>query len=349
MTTGVPSFSRTFLFTLLATTASTACNSQGLSEQIFTGSTMGTTFRVSIIQEGISDTPSGDIRRTIEAELDGVDRMMSHYRPDSELSRFNAFRDTQPFSFTTDTFEVIKQGQEIAALTDGAFDITVGPLVAAWGFGVEQHNLPPTRATIVELLKHSGHDQLRLDFSAKSVRKRDPLIGFDLSAIAKGYAVDRVASAIESKGVMQYMIEVGGEVRTRGLKPSGEPWRIGIQVPDSKTQSIIQVVPLRDMAMATSGDYRSYYEVDGQRISHTIDPRTGYPVTHALASVTVVGTSCSWADGMATALNVLGPTDGYRFAVAEGVAALMLVRTDAGEFDQKMTPAFEHLLQTDLQ
>ena len=154
MTTGVPSFSRTFLFTLLATTASTACNSQGLSEQVFTGSTMGTTFRVSIIQEGISDTPSGDIRRTIEAELDGVDRMMSHYRPDSELSRFNAFRDTQPFSFTTDTFEVIKQGQEIAALTDGAFDITVGPLVAAWGFGVEQHNLPPTRATIVELLKH---------------------------------------------------------------------------------------------------------------------------------------------------------------------------------------------------
>ena len=349
MTTGVTSFRRTFLFTLIATTASIACNSQGLSEQVFTGSTMGTTFRVSIIQEGISDTPSGDIRRTIEAELDGVDRMMSHYRPDSELSRFNAFRDTQPFSFTTDTFEVIKQGQEIAALTDGAFDITVGPLVAAWGFGVEQHNLPPTRATIVELLKHSGHDQLHLDFSAKSVRKRDPLIEFDLSAIAKGYAVDRVASAIESKGVMQYMIEVGGEVRTGGLNASGEPWRIGIQVPDSKAQSIIQVVPLRDMAMATSGDYRSYYEVNGQRISHTIDPRTGYPVTHRLASVTVVGTSCSWADGMATALNVLGPTDGYRFAVEQGVAAFMLVRTDAGGFDQKITPAFEHLLQTDLQ
>ena len=324
--------------------AVTACGPVRTGSLTITGATMGTTFTVTVVRDASNSLRSDDARQLIEAELERVDHAMSHYRPDSELSRFNDLRHTEPFAVSPETFEVLRQAQDLGALTDGAFDITVGPLVDAWGFGAQGPTDPPSDAEIRDLMRGLGYGNLDLDPEALTVRKRDPRVACDLSAIAKGYAVDRVADALEARGVTRFMIEVGGEVRTSGLNETGVAWRIGIERPERGQPAIHRVIPLSDLAMATSGDYRNYYELDGRRISHTIDPRTGYPVTHNLASVTVIDKSCARADGLATALAVLGPEEGYRFAAAHDVAALLLVRTDEEGLVERVTPALERLL-----
>ena len=306
---------------------------------------MGTTFTVKVVHDVPSDVRREARRRLIEAEFNRVDQQMSHYREESELSRFNRARHTDPFPVSLETFTVFQQARALSVLTDGAFDVTIGPLVDAWGFGVStQPEHAPSASRIAQLMAHLGHDKIDLDEEALTLRKRDPLVEGDLSAIAKGYAVDRVAEALEAHGISRYMIEVGGEVRTAGANETGEPWRLAIGRPIADLGAIHRVIPLSGLAMATSGDYRNFYELDGRRISHTIDPRTGSPVTHPLASVTVVDEECMRADGLATALAVLGPQAGYEFARRHDIAALLLIRTPAG-FEERVTPAFERLLE----
>lgn len=311
---------------------------------VFQGNTMGTTFTVKVVDESLEAASQERLGKLIESELDGVNAKMSHYREDSELSRFNRYRETKPFPLSEQTFEVFRLARQISALTGGAFDVTVGPLVNAWGFGPEAPpERIPTDESIRELLQEVGYEKLELDPGARTVRKTEAQVTCDLSAVAKGYGVDRVAEALDRQGVSDYMIEVGGEVRTLGSNEQGQAWRIGIERPITSARAIQRVVSLSGWALATSGDYRNYYELDGVRYTHLIDPRTGRPITHRLASVTVVDRTCARADGMATALLVLGPDEGYQLAVAQNLAAFFLVHQGESGFREEATPAFNRL------
>jgi len=323
---------------------------QGPTEYLFSGATMGTYYNVRVVFHDGDDTsiPQSKLETTVQAALDDVNNRMSTYDKNSELSRFNEHHSTEPFGFSQETFDVIALAQQVSVLTGGAFDITVGPLVNAWGFGPEEPlGQAPPEARIRTLMERVGYDKLVLDPAATAVAKKEPDIYCDLSAIAKGYGVDRAAEALDALGVQNYMVEVGGEVRTRGINKHGQPWHIGIEKPDSSSpmRAVTKVVTLRDQAMATSGDYRNYYEQNGVRISHTIDPHTGHPIRHRLASVSVVQDNCALADALATALMVLGPDEGYDLAVQHGWPVFFLVH-DGQTFLEKSTPAFDTLLKS---
>ncbi len=315
---------------------------------VFDGATMGTTYTVRVVTADAWDQPRRDlIGARIQAVLDDVEAKMSHFRPSSELSRFNQSRLTEPFPVSPETFEVVQHAYQLSELTSGALDVTIGPLVNAWGFGpAEPQSLPPDAGLLARLRDHMGYTKLELDQAASTIRKRDPELECDLSAVAKGYGVDRVAAALGAEGLMRFMVEVGGEIVATGLNQQGGPWRIAIERP-AMEGGVQRVVPLSGHAMATSGDYRNVREVDGRLFSHTIDPRTGRPVEHQLASVSVIAELCVVADGLATALGVLGPDEGYALAVEQGWAALFLVRDDTGAISERATPAFETLAGAD--
>lgn len=354
-------------------------------EHVFRGSTMGTTFTVKVVKEA-SGAQVEEMGRKVREALDGVNDRMSTYREDSEISRLNAHGGGEPFPLSPQTREVLGRARQVSELSGGAFDVTVAPLVEAWGFGpAGQPPDPPTETELHELLTHVGYEGLEL--TAEGAVKADPELSCDLSAIAKGFAVDQVALALESLGADRYMVEVGGEVRTAGRSKQGRPWIIGIEGPGAgprqaageppatgeeaggektsgeeasgeeagreelnlpslaglRGQGLQRLLPLSGLAMATSGDYRNFYELDGKRYSHTIDPRTGEPVDHPGASVTVVYEDCTGADAWATALLVLGPQEGLALARREGLAALFLVYGAGGEIREITTPAFDAL------
>ena len=309
------------------------------------GVALGTTYTVKVIVPRQGDTPRGDWRTAVDEALDDVDAKMSTYRDDSEISRFNASTDTTPFQVSEDTVDVLLEARQVWEATGGAFDVTVAPLVNAWGFGPDGTVAAlPSDTELAELRQRVGFQYIEIDSAGSTIRKIRPDVSCDLAAIAKGYAVDRVALGVERAGYTRYMVEVGGEVRTHGFNVRGTPWQVAIEKPLTDTRAIEVVVPLASLAMATSGDYRNYYEKDGIRYSHTIDPRTGRPIAHKLASASVIHTECAMADAYATALMVLGPNAGYDLAVGRYLAALFIVREDDGTFAEKQTPAFETLV-----
>jgi thiamine biosynthesis lipoprotein len=309
-------------------------NGPELGDQwVLTGRTMGTAFTVKLVVPPELAVRQDDVETTIRDAVDAVDTAMSTYREDSELSLFNR-HGTEPFEVSESMIEVVSEAQRVAELSAGAFDITVGPLVDAWGFGPDAVGDPPDADTLAALQVATGFQMLEVDPARRTLRKESAAIRCDLSAIAKGYAVDRVALGLTALGLADFMVEIGGEVRAAGRNAAGEVWRIGIERPEIEGSGLWSAVALVDAAMATSGDYRNYYERDGVRISHTIDPRTGRPVTHRLASVSVIHPSCMTADALATAINVLGPDAGREFVEREALAALFLVRTDDGGFDE---------------
>ncbi len=310
------------------------------------GPTMGTQYRIKVVMDEASSNQIYEIEQAAKAALENVNTKMSTYLQDSEVSKINNWSEAAPLEISPDTLEVLQHALEISSTTQGAFDITVATLVDAWGFG-PPGRMPqsPSQAKIDQLLERTGWEMIRVDRASSSVSKARPDLSLDLSAIAKGYAVDKVADALDDQGVEHYMIEVGGEVRTRGLNEQDEAWRIGIERPmPGGNQAVDLVVPMSDAAMATSGDYRNYYEIDGKRISHTIDPRTGYPITHSVASVSVIAPLCVRADAYATALLVLGPA-GFDLAEELGLAAYFLQRDKEGVFVGRMTNAFKDVLE----
>ena len=308
----------------------------------FTGDTMGTIYSVKLAAPDLPAEARGAIQRAIEERLDRVDRLMSTYLPDSELSRFNRHAANDPFPAAPETLEVFRIAREVSELSGGAFDVTVGPLVAAWGFGAtDRIPAPPAEAELARLRSRVGFERIEIAAAAGTLTKTRAGAVCDLSAIAKGYAVDQVAAALRELGHGDFLVEVGGEVRAQGRRPDGAFWRVAIETPDSDPRGVFEVVSLRDIALATSGDYRNYYEAGGRRISHTIDPRTGHPVEHALASVSVLHSDAVHADALATALNVLGPEAGHALAEREGLAAYFIVRREDGSFASRATPAFE--------
>lgn len=312
---------------------------------IFRGETMGTTWQVKVIAQSLPTDKRDAIYKTVQDALDLVDGKMSTYKPDSELSQFNLTHALQPQKMSPETMAVLELAKQVHKLTGGAFDPTVGPLVDAWGFGPVEASDPPSEAEIADLLESVGMEHLSLDVEASSAAKALPGLSIDLSAIAKGYAVDQVALAMEAAGYADFMVEVGGEIATRGHNEKGEAFRIAVERPEvGSAQAIYDVVSMKNLAVATSGDYRNYREVDGVRISHTIDPRTGSPVRHRLASVSVIHPQCAYADAMATALTVMGPEAGLALATAEKLAAQFIVRTAEGRFERQMTAPFSALL-----
>ena len=299
------------------------------------GETMGTNYLVTVVGEHGEKA----LQAALDEELARIDRLMSTYKADSELSRFNRHESAEPFAVSVDTARVAAAAQRISEQTGGAFDVTVGPLVALWGFGAGAHADAPSDAALAEAREHVGYQQLVVELEPPSLRKRDPRLQVDLSAIAKGYAVVQLAELLRARGIGAFLVEVGGEVRVQGQKPNGQRWQLGIERPSDSERTVERVVELTDTAMATSGDYRNYYEREGVRVSHTVDPRTGRPITHRLASITVLHESAMLADGYATALNVLGPAQAREVAGSLGLPTLMIIRSEAG-FEVAESPSF---------
>jgi len=240
---------------------------------------------------------------------------MSTYRDDSEISRFNASAPGAWFTVSHSFYNVLSTALVVGRNSEGAYDVTVAPLVDLWGFGPGPAiDTPPSEAAIARLMERVGQDNLRLDGENLWVKKLTAL-SLDFSSLAKGYAVDVIANWLAQRGIDRFLVEVGGEMRMSGMSGRGDPWRIAIEQPDSSGRSVAAAVSLTDVAVATSGDYRNYFEVDGRRYSHSIDPRTGHPVAHDLVSVTVVHPSAMLADAWATALTVLGAEQGMAVAI----------------------------------
>lgn len=301
------------------------------------GSTMGSAYNVRL------RAPEGDaarLRAVIQAALDDVDDRMSMFQPQSELSSLNRAAQGTPVALSDELYEVLSAACEVSRWSDGAFDVTVAPLVEHWGFGTRASRRVPAPGAVAADRLRVDWRSLELDASRRTVIKRHAGLQADLGGIAKGYGVDRAAAALESRGVQDYMVEVGGEVRTRGVNAAGHAWRIGIEEPDAMPQRARWVVPLAGRAMATSGDYRNYFFEDGQRYSHEIDPLAGAPIRHSLCSVTVVADDCMRADALATALIVLGADRGRALAERSGIAAQFIERTTGGGYRDSMTPAF---------
>ena len=287
------------------------------------GEAMGTTWSVSIY----GSAPIA-LQKGIQDELNKVNTLMSSYHPDSEVSKFNR-HELSPHPISKYTHAVIEKSLEIHEASGGVFDITVSPLVTAWGFGFPPVDRLPTEEEIIETQEYVGSDKLIL--RKDSLQKTDARLQINLSAIAKGYAVDLVAEYLQEQKQENFLIEVGGEVRSQGKK-ADQRWRVGIEKPQKGRSGILEVVYLSDYAMATSGDYRNYKKKGGKHYSHTIDPRTGRPITHTLASITVLAPTCMEADGWATALNVLGTKEALSLAEEHELPIYMLEKQQSGEF-----------------
>lgn len=328
------------LLAALCCFALTACSGGAIGEPELGGGTMGTQYSIKIADPDV-DLPA--LRPLVDEAFADVNRMMSTYMPDSEISRFNAARSTgwQPVSGAFCLS--VEQAQEISEETGGAFDITVGPLVDLWGFGPGAMVYePPAEEAIAAAMSVVGYDKLHTDCAMPALKKDVPDLMIDMSAFGKGFAADRIAALLDGRGFGNYLIEVGGELRLRGHNIKDEKWAIGIEMPLTDQRRPHTRVLVTDTALATSGDYRNFFVSDGQRFSHTIDTRTGKPVTHNLASVTVLDPLGYRADALATAMLVMGPDAGFRFAETEKLAVLFLVRTETG-FDELTTPAFDRL------
>lgn len=306
----------------------------------FDGSIFGTFYQVTIM-DSLTQGESLKLEEGFLAELESVDQAMSTYRDDSELIAFNdaPLEEWQPLS--NELIEVLAISQSVAEASHGAFDITVGDVVNLWSFGPgARPEEVPDDDVLAEQLAQVGFDALEIDTQNMQARRiRDVFV--DLSGVAKGHGTDRVAAYLDQQGIEHYLVNIGGELIARGLRDeeAQTSWHIGIEVPEDSQQRAQHIIPLENMSVATSGDYRNYFEVDGKRFSHTIDPRTGRPVTHQLASASVFHPSNAWADAWATALLVVGEQGAMQMAIDNNLKVLLLVR-DGEQWRSLATPEF---------
>ena len=313
----------------------------------FSGKTMGTTYNITALDKS-GEVDATALEQGIEAALAEVNAKMSNWDPNSEVSRFNAAETTEPVEVSAEFAAVMAAANEIHDKSGGLFDVTLGPLIEIWGFGARNSESPvPSDEAILAALEVVGQNKvLTLTSAPDTLQKSLPGTSIYLAAIAKGYGVDQVAAVLREAGLNDYMVEIGGDLVTSGVNPDGKKWRIGIERPDAASKTVEEVVALSGLGMATSGDYRNYFEENGVRYSHIIDAGTGRPITHGTASVTVLAKDAMMADGWATALLVLGQERGMKVAEAEGLAVLFITRApEASEltFETTASPAFEKL------
>jgi thiamine biosynthesis lipoprotein len=311
----------------------------------FGGATMGTTYSVKLGPSHLSERKARELQADVEKLLADITRQMSTYDPTTDISRFNAHTGTEAVTVGRMLVEVTGAALTMAAQSGGAFDPTIKPLVECWGFyrqdPTDAHR--PDPATIAAALSHIGHNALAIA-GQESLSKALPEIQLDLNAIAPGYAVDRIVDLAAQKGFAHVFVDVGGEIRARGQSAPDQPWRVSVDVPalDSLPGSgEFMRLDLRDVAIATSGDYRHYFEEDGRIYSHILDPRTGYPVSNRVTSASVLAPTCMQADACATTLMVLGPDEGlHMLARMPGIEAMLILREPDGHFTRRATPGF---------
>ncbi len=319
-----------------------ACGGQSPSMLQIDGNTMGTYYVIKYMgQDGLPQSES--IKLAIDEVLEEVNDQMSTYRPDSELSRFNHYQNDDAFTVSEATANVVREAIRLHEVTNGALDVTVGPLVNLWGFGPEaKPEEVPTEAELAARLAMTGIEKLKVE--GTSLYKLTPDLYVDLSSIAKGYGVDAVAEYLNGLGIENYLVEIGGELRVKGNNGEGVPWRIAIEKPVEDGRAIQEVITVGENAIATSGDYRNYYERDGVRYSHSIDPTTGKPISHRLVSVTVIDRSSMTADALATGLMVAGPEQAQQIAETHGLNVYLIQKTDEG-FITYMSEGFKPYIQ----
>lgn len=304
---------------------------------------MGTTWSVRMAAPPAHGSV-GDLRAEVEAILETINSEMSTYREDALVSRFNAAPAGTRFQLPPDFDRVLQDSLALAESSDGAFDPTVGPLVNLWGFGPEGDRVePPPEEAIAAARERTGWRKLRYEASGR-VLEQSGGVYLDFSSIAKGHAVDRIAEHLLAQGVTDFVVDIGGDLRTRGARADGRAWRIAVERPQAGERAIHSVIEPGDMAMATSGNYRNFFRDQGRVFSHTIDPRSGWPVDHDVVSVTVLHERCALADGLATVLSVLNEEQGMAFADRQQLAVLWLVNTEDG-IQERMTPAFARYLE----
>ncbi|WP_461481416.1 FAD:protein FMN transferase [Porticoccus sp.] len=328
------------MFALLLSFLLSACT-ESPDQLVFNGLSMGTSYQVKVVPNRVA-VPE-DMAAQIQQTLDSMENIFTTYRPDSELMHLNRAGVKQTVPISAEMLQVLQLSQEVYRLTGGAFDPTVGSLVNLWGFGPDPSlDRVPAKNQINSMLAQVGLNKLELDAGARSAR-RNADIQLDLSAVAKGFAVDAVAAHLESLGFSNYLVEVGGELRVMGVKANQQPWRIAVESPSLERREVQQALTPGNAGVATSGDYRNYFEKDGSRYSHTIDPRTGYPVSHRLASVTVIAGKTAFADALATGLMVMGHEAALQLAEKNDLAIYLLVKEGDG-FKAYASPAFAHYL-----
>jgi len=331
-----------FLFISLLTLA--ACQLQNLSptQVVFSGPMMGTQYRITAVV-----TPELDVaqlEKHLIATMQAVNQSMSNYVDDSELSLLNRAPTGLAIELSTDLASVLEQAQSISVQSDGAFDVTLGPVINLWGFGPDGRiTQKPTKQTLNNLKASIGYQNI--DLQGQVLRKRSAGVTIDLSAIAKGYGVDQAALTLQEHGVTDYLVNIGGELKASGLNIDKEVWRVGIEKPHI-LGGIQKIVSLANKAIATSGDYRNFYVIDGQQYSHTIDAKTLSPVFHKLALVSVIHESAAMADGLATAMMAMGEQRATSFANEYGLNTYMIIRGNKeGEFIEQISEKFSLNLQ----
>ena len=336
---------RALFLPLLSSIVAIGCSDDTvLSSYDLRGNTMGTTFNVTLVAPP-AQADLNQLKTGIQEKLEHIENIASTYRADSELSLFNANPSTEWVSVSPEFCDMIAAAQDVSETTGGAFDITVGPLVNLWGFGPTQSEQElPTDEEVAAAQLRVGNLKLQTDCEQSMLRKSIADVYVDLSGWAKGYAVDEVAALLDASQLANYLVEIGGELRVSGHNAELQKFAIAVEKPLKNNEMAYSIVRLSNVAVATSGDYRNFYEHDGQRYSHTIDPRTGRPVTHDLTGVTVVTSSTAYADAMATALLVLGPDDGHALAERLDLASYFLVRTEHG-IEEISTSQFTQLRQ----
>ena len=309
----------------------------------FRGLAMGGTYSVKIVTaKDELETPAlQDVDRALRSSLNRIEGLMSTWEPDSELSRFNRSTSLEPFTVAPETFAVFEWSLDVGSVTDGALDVTIAPLVDAWGFGPSgPRKTLPTNEEIDRLRAAVGPGRIVLNPKTVTVRKTRADVQCDLSSIVPGYAADRLSRELRDRGFTDFLVDVGGEVLARGRNKAGALWQVAIERPQLRGDAIERLVPISNLAITTAGDYRKYREVDGQRVAHILDPRTGRPLTHRLASVTVIDELAVRADAFDTALMVLGTDEGLALATKMNLAALFIERTGDG-FSERATPRFD--------
>ena len=316
----------TLLFVLLLAPVANAKTTQ------LRGTAQGTTYHIKFVAAETA-VDAWQLQRDVEELLGQIDLQMSTYRPDSEIMRFNRAKAEEWFPVSRGTAKVVAAARVISEKSDGAMDVTVGPLVRLWHFGPpeklrgaasKQPFQPPSDDELAEVRKRVGYKLLDVRLDPPALRKQVDGVEADLSSIASGYTIDHLAALVAKRGLKNYMVELGGEVRAAGMREDGTPWRVAVEKPNAKQQQMEVAVPLVDAALATAGGTHKFFEYDGKRYSHIIDPATGRPVEHAMASVTVAADTCLEADGWDTPLEVLGSERGFELAETLGLAAMFI-------------------------
>jgi len=304
---------------------------------LITGNTMGTTYSVKVVDE----IDAAGLSQKIEERLIKVNELMSTYLPYSEISRINQLPVGEVLEVSAENLRMLQIARLLYQQSEGKFDITVGPLVRLWGFGPDPiKTVVPESADIAAALGMLGLETIEVING--QIRKTQP-VELDFSAIAKGYGVDELARLVDESGAKNYLVEIGGELRASGRNSNGALWLIGIERPDASIRSALTAIPLDNLAMATSGDYRNYFEVDGIRYSHTLDPTTGYPITHNVVSVTVLAETTALADGYATAIDVMGAETGMALANRQNLPIFVILR-NGSEFTTQSSVAFDEYM-----